>query len=441
MSAWLSEVNSFVWGWPTIILLLGLGIYLMIGLRFMPLRQIGVGFRELAQGRTSTEAGEIPPFRALMTAMSATVGTGNIAGVATAIAMGGPGAIFWMWVMALFGMATKYAEAVLAVNFREETPEGEFHGGPMYYIQKGLGQNWTWLAMLFALFATIAAFGIGNMVQSNSVADALHSEFGVAEQVTGIIIAVLAGVVILGGLKRIAAVAARLVPLMAVAYVGCALVVILMNLPEVPGAFALIIESAFTGHAAVGGFAGTAVMMAIQFGIARGIFSNEAGLGSAAIAHASAQNSSPVRQGRIAMLGTFIDTLIICTMTALVIIVSGEWTTGASGATLTTQAFNHTLTTVGGTIVAIAAAVFAFTTVLGWSFYGERCVQFLVGRWILYPYRILWIVALFVGSTFELRDLWLLSDTLNALMAWPNLIAMLLLSTVVFKLTREHDDG
>ena len=439
MSAWLSDINSFVWGWPTIILLLGLGIYLMVGLRFMPLRQIGAGFRELMKGRSSTEAGEIPPFRALMTAMSATVGTGNIAGVATAIAMGGPGAIFWMWVMALFGMATKYGEAVLAVEYREETPEGEFHGGPMYYIQKGLGQNWTWLAMLFALFATIAAFGIGNMVQSNSVADALYSEFSVPEHITGIVIAVLAGFVILGGLKRIAAVAARLVPLMAAAYVGCALIVILMNLTEIPGAFALIIESAFTGHAAVGGFAGTAVMMAIQFGIARGIFSNEAGLGSAAIAHASAQNASPVKQGQIAMLGTFIDTLIICTMTALVIIVSGEWTTGASGATLTAQAFSHTLTTVGGTIVAIAASVFAFTTVLGWSFYGERCIQFLVGRWILYPYRALWIVALYVGSTFELETLWLLSDTLNALMAWPNLIAMLLLSSVIFRLTREHN--
>ncbi len=441
MSEWLKDVNSFVWGWPTIILLLGLGIYLMVGLRFLPLRQIGLAFRELARGTAASGAGEIPPFRALMTAMSATVGTGNIAGVATAIAMGGPGAIFWMWVMALFGMATKYAEAVLAVNFREETPEGEFHGGPMYYIQKGLGPSWTWLAMLFALFATIAAFGIGNMVQSNSVADALHSEFGVSESITGIVIATLAGIVILGGLKRIAAVAARLVPLMAITYVGCALVVILMNATEIPGALALIIESAFTGHAAVGGFAGTAVMMAIQFGIARGIFSNEAGLGSAAIAHASAQSASPVRQGRIAMLGTFIDTLIICTMTALVIIVSGEWTTGASGAALTTQAFNHSLTAVGGTIVAVAASVFAFTTVLGWSFYGERCIQFLLGRWVLLPYRILWIVALYVGSTFALNNLWLLSDTLNALMAWPNLIAMLLLSTVVFRLTRERDDG
>ena len=460
---WLSTLNSFVWGWPTIILLVGLGVYLMVGLRFMPILALGAGFRELIKGRKAVGEGEIPPFRALMTAMSATVGTGNIAGVATAIALGGPGAIFWMWIMGLFGMATKYSEAVLAVEYREQTPRGEFHGGPMYYIKRGLGSNWTWLAWLFALFASVAAFGIGNMVQSNSVADGLNAQFGISEQTTGIVIAVLAGMVILGGLKNIAAVASRLVPLMAIAYVSCALIVILMHITEVPGAFALIIQSAFTGHAAVGGFAGSAVMMAIQFGIARGIFSNEAGLGSAAIAHASAQNASPVRQGQVAMLGTFIDTLIICTMTALVIVISGEWTTGASGATLTTQAFTFALADAGGIIVSVAAAIFAFTTVLGWSFYGERCIQFLAGRRVLLPfritsvvdetanpeisgnvdmvlvlYRLLWIVALYIGSTVELNTLWLLADTLNGLMAWPNLIGMLLLSTVVFRLTREQ---
>ncbi len=440
MTDWLNAANSFVWGWPTIILLLGLGAYLMVGLRFMPLRRIGSGFCALIRGRSSDEDGEIPPFRALMTAMSATVGTGNIAGVATAIAMGGPGAIFWMWVMALLGMATKYSEAVLAVHFREETEHGEYHGGPMYYIKKGLGENWTWLAVLFALFATVAAFGIGNMVQSNSVADALHAQFGVGEAVTGGVMAVLVGVVIFGGLQWIAAVAARLVPLMTVAYVACALIVILMNLPDVPAAFVTIVHSAFNGHAAVGGFTGTAVMMAIQFGVARGIFSNEAGLGSAAIAHASAQTNSPVRQGQIAMLGTFIDTLIICTMTALVIILTGAWTSGESGGTLSTMAFSHDLPTAGGLIVSLALAVFAFTTILGWGFYGERCIQFLTGRWILMPYRALWIIALFIGSTIELKTLWTLADTLNALMAWPNLIGMLLLSGLVFRLTREYDD-
>ena len=438
-SQWLGAANSFVWGWPTIILLLGLGAYLMVGLRFMPLRRVGAGFGELLRGRRSSEPGEIPPFRALMTAMSATVGTGNIAGVATAIAMGGPGAVFWMWVMALLGMATKYSEAVLAVHYRETTDAGEYHGGPMYYIQKGLGSNWTWLAMLFALFATIAAFGIGNMVQSNSVADALAHQFAVDETWTGFVMAALAGAVILGGLKHIAAVAARLVPLMSAAYVLCALIVILMYLPEVPAALGTIVASAFTGHAAVGGFAGTAVMMAIQFGVARGIFSNEAGLGSAPIAHAAARTQSPVRQGQIAMLGTFIDTLIICTMTALVIMLTGAWTSGANGAALSTQAFGMALPA-GGVIVALALAVFAFTTVLGWSFYGERCVQFLLGPRAILPFRALWIAALSFGATVELRQLWLLSDTLNALMAWPNLVAMLLLSGVVFRLTREHED-
>ncbi len=441
---WLEEleaIEAYVWGWPTISLLLGLGAYLMIGLRFMPLRRIGTGFRELLRGRSSSEDGEIPPFRSLMTAMSATVGAGNIVGVATAITYGGPGAIFWMWVMALLGMATKYSEAVLAVHYREETSHGEYHGGPMYYIQKGLGENWTWLALLFAIFATVAAFGIGNMVQSHSVADGLHSQFGIDTNYTGIVMAVLIGLVIFGGLKRIAAVAARLVPLMTIAYVTCAMVIILYNIADVPAALQTIVVSAFTGHAAVGGIAGVAIAEAIHYGIARGIFSNEAGLGSAAIAHASAQTSSPVRQGQIAMLGTFIDTLIICTMTALVIILSGVWMEDTGGAALSTAAFNHSLGDTGGTIVAIALAVFAFTTILGWNFYGERCIQFFMGRWVLLPYRALWIVALFVGSTMKLDILWVLSSSLNILMAWPNLVGMLLLSTVVFRLTQEHDSN
>jgi len=439
-------INGIVWGWPTLILLMGLGLYLTIGLRFITIRNIGTGFRELVRGRSSDEDGEIPPFRALMTAMSATVGTGNIAGVATAIALGGPGAVFWMWVMALFGMATKYSEAVLAVHYREENEHGEYHGGPMYYIKLGLsemlGERGRWLAVLlaflFALFAGIASFGIGNMVQSNSVADALHNVFGVAEMYTGIGIAIPAGFVILGGLQRIATVASGLVPLMTIAYVGCALIIILMNITDVPAAFVTIVHSAFNGHAAVGGFAGTAVMMAIQFGIARGIFSNEAGLGSAAIAHASAQTNSPVRQGQIAMLGTFIDTLIICTMTALVIVLTGAWTTGASGAALSTNAFSSGLPG-GGAIISIALAVFAFTTVLGWSFYGERCVQYLFGHGAKLPFRILWIAALYVGSTQELNFLWLLADTLNGLMAWPNLVGLLLMSGLVFRLSREYE--
>ena len=435
--AWLNEINSLAWGWPTISLLFGLGLYLTIGLRFMPIRNIGKGFSELIRGRQSTGPGEIPPARALMTALSATVGTGNIAGVATAIAIGGPGAIFWMWIMALLGMATKYSEAVLAVHYREVTPNGEYLGGPMYYIRKGLGERWAWLAFLFALFATIAGFGIGNMIQSNSVADVMHHQFNIDEWITGLGVAVLAGVVILGGLKRIAAVATRLVPLMIAAYILAALVVLALHWAQIPGAFVLIIESAFTGHAATGGFLGTTVMMAIQIGVSRGIFSNEAGLGTASIAHAAAMNSSPVRQGQVAMLGTFIDTLIVCTITALVILTTGAWSSGASGAALSAAAFSHGLHGVGGLVVSIALAVFAFTTILGWAFYGSRCARYLFGDWITTPYKILWVIALYVGSTVELETIWTLADTLNAFMAWPNLIGLLLLSPIVFKLTRE----
>ncbi len=438
--------NVFVWGWPTIILLLGLGIYLTIGLRFVTLRKLGTSFRKLASGRYPSGVGEISPFRSLMTAMSATVGTGNIAGVATAIALGGPGAIFWMWLMALLGMATKYSEAVLAVYFRQKNEYDEYHGGPMYYIKIGISESLgprfatvaAILAALFAIFAAFASFGIGNMVQSNSVADALNSVFNIPEWVSGSVVAGLAGLVILGGLKRIAAVAAKLVPLMTVTYVVCALSIILLNVSEVPSALYTIVYAAFNGQAAVGGFAGTAVMMAIQFGIARGIFSNEAGLGSAAIAHAAAQTNSPVSQGHIAMLGTFIDTLIICTMTGLVIVITGAWTTGLSGAAMSTAAFGGALPH-GDTIISIALAVFAFTTVLGWSLYGERCLQYLFGHVITYPFRVLWIIALYVGSTQELNLLWALADTLNGLMAWPNLIGILLLSGLVFRLTRDEE--
>ena len=434
---WLSAINSFAWGAPTLVLLAGTGVYLTVGLRFLPIRRIGSGFRALFQKPSGP--GEIPPHRSLTTALSATVGTGNIAGVSTAIVLGGPGAIFWMWMMALVGTALKYSEAVLAVHFREQTENPvEYHGGPMYYIEKGLGPRWKWLAALFALFASLAAFGIGNMTQSNSVADALYAEFSVPEVATGVGMAALAGLIVVGGLQRIAAAAARLVPLMAAAYILLAGYIILANITAVPGAFAVIIDSAFNGHAAVGGFSGAVVMMAIQFGIARGLFSNEAGLGSAPIAHAAARTDSPVRQGQIAMLGTVIDTLVVCTMTALVVVISGAWTSGADGAALATAAFNFGLP-FGGTVISVALAVFAFTTVLGWCVYGERSARYLFGQRIVLPFRVLWIVALFIGSTMELQQLWLLADTLNAFMAWPNLVALVLLSGVVFKATREYE--
>ncbi len=434
----LSTLSSFIWGKFTLVLILGVGIYLTVGLRFIPWRKtIPDAFALLFKGRKGIGEGEISPFQALMTAMSATIGTGNIAGVATAIFIGGPGAIFWMWITALVGMATKYGEAVLAVKYRETDARGKHVGGPMYYIKNGLGPRWKWLAFLFALFGTIAAFGIGNMVQSNSVADALNSNFSIDHKVTGLVIAVLAGLVILGGIERIGAVAGKLVPFMAMAYIIGSLAVIFIHLGEVPAAIGLIIDSAFNGSAAAGGFAGAGIMLAIQMGVARGIFSNEAGLGSAPIAHAAAKTDNPVRQGMIGMLGTFIDTLIICTMTALVIILSGAWTSGETGASLSTMAYGNSIP-FGEYIITFGLVVFAFTTILGWSYYGERCAEYLFGERIILPYRILWILAVFIGAFQKVNLIWLLADVMNGFMAIPNLIALALLSPVIFKVTRQY---
>lgn len=408
----------------------------------MPILNIGTGFKLLFKGTKpqagEEKSGEIPPFQALMTALSATVGTGNIAGVATAIFLGGPGALFWMWMTALVGMATKFSEAVLAVKYREVDAKGNHVGGPMYYIKNGLGQKWAWLGTLFAIFGAMAAFGIGNTVQANSVAAVLEANFDLPVAVTGVIIMVLVGLVLIGGIRRIGKVAAALVPFMALSYLLAGLVVLAINASEIPSALATIIEYAFTPVAAQGGFAGAAVWAAIRFGVARGIFSNEAGLGSAPIAHAAAQTKNPVRQGLIAMLGTFIDTIIICSVTGLVIVSTGMWTDGISGAALTSAAFGQALPSVGNYIVAIALAIFAFTTIIGWSFYGERCAEYLFGVKVITPYRLLWILAIPVGAMVNLEFIWLLADTLNALMALPNLIALALLSPVVFKLTREY---
>lgn len=438
-------INAVVWGPVMLVLLFGVGLYLQLGLKLMPLRKLGVGFGLLWQGRRghddSGDPGEISPFNALMTALSATIGTGNIAGVATAIALGGPGAVFWMWLTALIGMATKFAEAVLAVRYRQTDSHGDHVGGPMYYIRNGLGQRWGWLGALFAFFGAVAAFGIGNTVQSNSVADALTTSFGVPAWVTGAVIMVLAGAVILGGIRRISRVAGKLVPLMAIAYFAAGLVVLIVNAGEIGGALATIFSHAFQPIAASGGFAGAAVAAAIRYGVARGIFSNEAGLGSAPIAHAAAQTRNPVRQGLIAMLGTFIDTLVVCTMTALVILTSSHWLDGESGAALTSLSFDSALPGVGQHIVAVALSVFAFTTILGWSFYGEKCFQYLFGDRALVIYRVLFVVAIPVGAVAKLDFIWLVADTFNAMMAIPNLIALALLSPVVFKLTRDHFAG
>jgi len=434
----ITQINSLVWGPYMLVLILGTGVILMLGLRFMPIMRLGYGFRQLWQGRKSTEEGDISPFNALMTSLSATIGTGNIAGVATAIALGGPGALFWMWCTALVGMATKYSEAVLAVKFREVDEAGNHIGGPMYYIKNGLGDNWRWLGAAFAVFGMLAGFGIGNMVQANSVADVLQTNVSIDESVTGLVMAALAGLVLLGGIRRIAQVAGKLVPFMAVAYLIGGFSILAMNATEIPSAFALIIKSAFNPVAATGGFAGAAVWAAIRFGVARGIFSNEAGLGSAPIAHAAAKTNNPVRQGSIAMLGTFIDTLIVCTVTGLVIVISGAWTSGENGAALSSMAFDQLLPGMGSYVVTFGLAIFAFSTLLGWSVYGERCAEYLFGIRSVVPFRLLWIIAVPVGAMMKLEFVWLVADTLNGLMALPNLIALLLLSPVVFRLTKEY---
>ncbi|MEE9302759.1 MAG: sodium:alanine symporter family protein [Thiotrichaceae bacterium] len=440
----LSTVSSFVWGPVMLAFLMGVGVYLTILLKALPWRKLVHAVYTLFESRSDTQSkGDITGFQALMTALSATVGTGNIAGVATAIALGGPGAVFWMWVMALFGMATKYSEAVLAVHYREIDDRGNHIGGPMYYIRKGMGKNWGWLAFLFALFGMLASFGIGNTIQSNSVALAVAENFSIPNWVTGLVMAVLAGMVIIGGVRRIGKVAEKLVPIMAILYILGSMIVIGSNLEGVPAAFMTIIHDAFSGTAAAGGFAGASVWMAIRFGVARGVFSNEAGLGSAAMAHAAAKTSNPVKQGTIAMLGTFIDTILICTMTALVIVLTGAWTGGETSSALSTLAYNTGLPGFGSYVVTLGLIVFAFTTILGWSYYGERCAEYIFGTKSIMPFRLLWIIAiplgaLAAGENSSVKLLWLLADVLNGLMAIPNLIALVVLSPVVYRLTKDY---
>ena len=432
-------INAVVWGWPTVGLIALTGVGLMLGLRFMPLQRLSYGIAMMLRPADLATDGDITPFQALMTSLSATIGTGNIAGVAGAIAVGGPGAVFWMWVIALFGIATKYAEAVLAVRFRETDASGQHVGGPMYYIVNGLGNGWAWMAVLFALFGMLAGFGIGNGVQDFEVSSAL-SLIGVPKLVTGIALGALVFAVVIGGIQRIAQAASSIVPLMSVLYVGACLVVLLLNAGAIPEAFVSIVRNAFTGEAAAGGALGQVILM----GFKRGIFSNEAGLGSAPIAHAAAKTTDPVRQGTVAMLGTFIDTLIICTMTALVIITTGahERLDGAgqrlSGADLSIAAFNSGLPG-SGTVVTIGLVVFAFTTILGWSFYGERCTTFLFGENAVLPFRLVWVAVVVMGAVAGDRGVvWSIADTLNGLMALPNLVALLLLSGTVIKLTKAY---
>jgi AGCS family alanine or glycine:cation symporter len=430
----LDALNNVVWG-PITLWLIGLtGLYLMVGLGFMPLRRIGFGFRQaLGSIRSSKGEGDVTAFEGLTTALAATIGTGNVAGVAGAIATGGPGAVFWMWLIAFVGMATKYAESVLAVHYREVDDLGEHVGGPMYFIRNGLGPGWGWLATLFALFGTLAGFGIGNGVQAHEMALALKTSLGVPELLTGVVMAVITFLVLIGGIERIGKVTEVVVPFMAIVYVVGALVILLVHLGEIPAALGVIFNDAFTGQAVAGGALGTV----IQKGISRGVFSNEAGLGTAPIAQAAAKPGDPVLQGTVAMLGTFIDTIIVCTMTALVIVISGLYTGDQSGVALTMAAFDKGLPGASW-LVTFGTVFFTGTTILGWGYYSERCLEFLAGTRAIQPFRLVWVAVVVIGAVATGGVIWTVADILNGLMAIPNLIGLLLLSGTVFRLTREY---
>lgn len=431
-------IKSIVWGWPMIILLFGTGILLTIITRGIVLRRLGYIFKNTFLKmfeKSDDENGDLTPFQAVSTALAATVGTGNIVGVSLAIATGGPGAIFWLWLSAFFGMSTKFAEVSLAIAYREKHPKtGAYVGGPMYYLKNGL--NSKFLGAIFALFASLAAFGIGNMTQSNSVAISMETTFGLDPKITGIILVILAGTVILGGIKRIGEITEKLVPFMALFYILSSLAILFTNLDKLIPAFLSIFESAFTGRAAFGGFAGSTLMIAMKNGIARGLFSNEAGLGSGPIAHATAKTDHPTRQAMWGVFEVIIDTFIICTLTALVILVTDIWHTGLEGAALTTNSFAIGIKG-GGFIVSIGLSLFAFSTILGWYYYGEKNTEFLLGPTIAKYYKFIYIPLIFVGAVGGLEIIWDIADTLNGLMALPNLIGVLFLAPVVVRLYRD----
>jgi AGCS family alanine or glycine:cation symporter len=437
-------LNALHWfgGGPLVVALIVAGMYLtfrtglMAVRRFFSIIRLTLGTLFKRNGR-QVRAGDISPFQALTTALAATVGTGNIAGVATAIALGGPGAIFWMWVSALFGMTTKYSEIVLAVYYRCRARDGTVAGGPMYFLEHGLNRRS--LSLLFALFGAIAAFGIGNLVQANTVASAVDAAFGVPPLISGLVMALLAAPVILGGIRRIGFISEKIVPIMALFYIGGALFILYLHREVLLSAFREIIGGAFTGRAAAGGFAGAGVLQAARYGIARGVFSNEAGLGSAAIAHAAARTDHPVRQGLWGVIEVVIDTHLICTLTALVLLVTGAWTGGQEGASMTAEAFNAGLPGLGSLIVTVALIFFAFSTLISWSYYGEKSFEYLTGGGNLY-YRLAWIGLIVVGATGGLQSVWAISDTLNALMAIPNLAGLVGLSGMVVSLNRKFWD-
>jgi AGCS family alanine or glycine:cation symporter len=422
-----ATLSAWVWGPPMLTLLLGTGLYLTILLKGMQFRALPLAFK-LIFHKDHHHEGDISHFAALMTALAATVGIGNIVGVATAITLGGPGAVFWMWMTGLVGMATKYAEAVLAVKYREKGPHG-MRGGPMYYLANGAGLPW--LGTLFAIFTACAAFGIGNMTQANATAKIFESTFHIAPITTGWVLMILTGLVILGGIRSIGKFTSYLVPFMIVGYVACALVVLAMNIEKIPHAFSLIFYHAFNPIAATGGFVGATIAAAMRYGIARGVFSNESGLGSAPIAAAAARTNDPVKQALVSMTQTFIDTLVVCTMTALIILSADSWKLGVSASELTSASIAETLGETGRIIVAVATALFAYSTLIGWNYYGEKAIEYLFGPRAIAAYRVLFTAAVIVGATTSLEFVWNFSDLANGLMAIPNLIGLLLLAKVV----------
>ncbi len=445
LTAWLNVASSFIWGpYLLIPLLLATGLFLTIRLRGLQFTHLWPAlYTALIVRREKGAEGDISHFQALMTALAATVGTGNIVGVATAIALGGPGALFWMWMTGLVGMATKYTEALLSVKYRITDEKGEQAGGPMYYLSRGIGNKalGKTLGAMFALFTAIAAFGIGNMVQSNSMADAINNAFGIEEWITGLLIAVALAAVVLGGIKSIGRVTGFLVPIMIAVYMLACGYVLVVNAAVLPDAVALIFHDAFTGSAAAGGFLGSTIAQAMRFGVARGIFSNESGLGSAGIAAAAAQTREPVRQALVSMTQTFIDTIVVCSFTGIAIVATGAFTSGENGAAVTQLAFASAMPgVVGQVVIAVCLALFAFSTMIGWCYYGGRSIEYLLGIKAVMPYQLAYIGAAFMGSIYSLNFVWLFSDVMNGLMALPNLVGLLLLSGVAARETREFLD-
>lgn len=430
LQATLQTINQFVWGPPLLILLVGTGVYFTFRLGLLQFRHLPTALK-MVFTKDKSGTGDVSSFAALCTALSATIGTGNIVGVATAIKIGGPGALFWMWLAAVFGMATKYAECLLAVKYRRTDSNGEMVGGPMYYLQYGVGSRV--LAVMFAVFALgVACFGIGTFPQVNAILDATEISFGASREMSAVVLTILVAVVTLGGIQSIAKVAGKVVPTMAIMYIVACLSVLVSNADQLLNAITLVVTSAFTNTAATGGFFGASIMLAIQSGIARGVFSNESGLGSAPMAAAAAKTDSCVKQGLVSMTGTFFDTIIICTMTGLALILTGAWQTDLSGAAMTTHAFAVGLNadTLGPMLVSVGLIFFAFTTILGWNYYGERCVVFLLGTKAVLPYKIIFIALVASGAFLKLDMIWLMADIVNGLMAIPNLIGLILLRRV-----------